>query len=420
MTDPFERYRTDTLILLVGGNPLPNYVAAHLLAHPASQIVLIHSEGTHERAKLLEQVLRCEGRTATALAHVNEADPASIFQQVQAVAQQHPSGSIGLNYTGGTKAMSVHAYRALEQARPQAIFSYLDARRLSMVIDRTDCLPIEQRVAVSLDTLLELHGLGSKKQQMKRETPAPALPTTRAALLKVHTDKQQHKDWRKWCQQHLRCQDGRHKSDGDLNKLTIDDVTVPDVQAALAQLQAWGWACTVADVTVPDIKAALQHDAPGVPLLKDILKRKGSGIAKWLEGDWFEEYVFGCVQACIADRAACDLAMTINPTIGSTDFEFDIGFMYGHQFFGISVTTDHTKSLCKSKLLEAVVRTEQLGGAEARCALVCCANAEIVDKLKDEVQGLPNETLIRVFGAQQIDQLAVHLDQWITEASQGA
>lgn len=396
MPDPFARYRTDTLILLVGGNPLPNYVAAHLLSRTASQIVLIHSEGTQARAKLLEQVLRREGRTKLTRESVNEADPASIFQQVQAVAQKHPSGSIGLNYTGGTKAMSVHAYRALEQVNSQAIFSYLDARRLSMVIDRTDCLLIEQRVAVSLDTLLELHGLESRKRDMQKAISTPALPDTRAALLKVHTDAAQRAGWRTWCQQHLRRDNGKHKTDGDLNKLTVADVTVADVQAAF------------------------QQDATAVPLLKDILVRKGSSIAKWLEGDWFEEYVFGCVQACIAHRAACDLAMTINPAIGSTDFEFDIGLMYGHQFFGISVTTDDTKPLCKSKLLEAVVRTEQLGGAEARCALVCCANDEIVDKLKDEVQGLPNETLIRVFGAQQIDQLAEHLDQWITEASQGA
>lgn len=398
MTDPFEKHHTDTLILLVGGNPLPNYVAAHLLSHPQSQLVLIHSEGTQDQAKRIKDVLRDEGRTQSELKDVNESDPASIYDAVQAAAKQYSSGSIGLNYTGGTKAMAVHAYRALEQTNPQAIFSYLDARSLSIVIDRTDFLPIAHRVAVSLDTLLALHGLGSHKQAMKRSI-TPKLSATRAALLEIHTDAAQREEWRSWCQAHLRRENGKYKSDGDLNRLTITDVTVSAVQRGL------------------------RHDAPNPnpnqSPLKDILDRKGGGIAKWLEGDWFEENIFTCLQAGIEKRTSCDLAMTINPSFGSTDFEFDVGLMYGHQFFGISVTTDDTKSLCKSKLLEAVVRTEQLGGAEARCALVCCAKDDVVQQLGNEVQGLPNERLIRVFGSHQVGQLADHLDQWIEDASRG-
>ncbi|MFP4441184.1 MAG: hypothetical protein ACLFVO_28455 [Chloroflexaceae bacterium] len=90
-------------------------------------------------------------------------------------------GIIGLNYTGGTKAMAVHAYRALEQADglTRRYYSYLDARTLSMQFtdDHGNTWPerVEARVTVSLAELLMLHGhkLGSLKREMSKEVRWP-------------------------------------------------------------------------------------------------------------------------------------------------------------------------------------------------------------------------------------------------------
>ena len=40
-----EEYRSDFLFLLVGTNPLPNYVAARLLAQPDATVYVLHSDG---------------------------------------------------------------------------------------------------------------------------------------------------------------------------------------------------------------------------------------------------------------------------------------------------------------------------------------------------------------------------------------
>jgi hypothetical protein len=119
MTDPFADYRTDMLILLVGENPLPNYVAARLLATTETRLLLVHSgkEGTEDQSKRLKNVLReKEYRIGPDdLVEVEESNPTNICDRVKEKIADC-TGSIGLNYTGGTKTMSVHAYRALEKA----------------------------------------------------------------------------------------------------------------------------------------------------------------------------------------------------------------------------------------------------------------------------------------------------------------
>jgi hypothetical protein len=386
------------LILLVGGNPLPNYVAVHLLAQQQNRIVLVHSPDTNEQRQRLERVLRDKGWQWIETVQVNESDPADIYNKVQSIAS-NAQGSIGLNYTGGTKAMAVHAYRAIEQLQDaqERIFSYLDARTLSMVFwHHRSPVRIDNQVQVSLETLLALHGLDTMKQNMKR-SPVETLPHTRAALLDLHTDPVQVKSWHAWCDEKLRRDNRRWKKNSEINALRSDDLAHASVTQALAQ------------------------DRPDLPLpqlLRDVAAPlKNDKLAKWLQGDWLEEYVFLQVQQVQdTDPHIHDSAMTINPKIGRTDFEFefDVAFMHGHQFFGISVTTDD-KEFVKSKLLEAIVRSEQLGGGEARCALVCCANPEDVHKLQAETIGLPNHNYVRVFGAKDLPDLSEKMKAWIKE-----
>src|SRR5689334_9775184 len=116
MINTFANYRINTLILLVGGNPLPNYVAAQLLAQPTARLILVYSRGTGDQCGNLKKALEKKGYTIKDddLVEVEESNPANIYSKVEKEVKKC-TDSIGLNYTGGTKAMSVHAYRALEK-----------------------------------------------------------------------------------------------------------------------------------------------------------------------------------------------------------------------------------------------------------------------------------------------------------------
>jgi hypothetical protein len=55
-----ENYKVDHLFLLVGENPLPNYVAARLLLNDKGTIYLVHTTGTVKQAERLRNILEEE------------------------------------------------------------------------------------------------------------------------------------------------------------------------------------------------------------------------------------------------------------------------------------------------------------------------------------------------------------------------
>ena len=56
--------KVDHLILLVGGNPLPNYVAARVLGKEPQNIHLVHTAQTDDVAKALNEFIDPQKRCA--------------------------------------------------------------------------------------------------------------------------------------------------------------------------------------------------------------------------------------------------------------------------------------------------------------------------------------------------------------------
>jgi len=148
------------LILLVGSNPLPNAVAGKLLVESGGTISLIYSEGTSEIAERLKNWLEAEyKKEGTEIKvikrEVNESQPPSIYKKVKDILNEVNEKSIGLNYTGGTKMMAVHAYQTVkcwaEKNDINPIFSYLDARTLEMIFDPTDKSYTKEREYVGMN-----------------------------------------------------------------------------------------------------------------------------------------------------------------------------------------------------------------------------------------------------------------------------
>ena len=124
--DALADYEVDHLLLLVGGNPLPNAVAGPLLVKEGGRITLLHTGpeddgGTETIAReALAPVLqlRVQHRSVTVHVHdeiMNNSRVSSIRTQVYAALDALPEAkTIGLHYTAGTKAMSVHSHRFIE------------------------------------------------------------------------------------------------------------------------------------------------------------------------------------------------------------------------------------------------------------------------------------------------------------------
>lgn len=433
------------LVMLIGSNPLPNLVAALCLLQnrERSQLLLVYSQHTDTQRRALEKVLqeRKEGFKEEQFIRipVEEANADDIFNQVTKHVQGL-RGQVRLNYTGGTKAMAVHAYQALaclvaERNIDPVQYSYLDAHTLSMHTIEPD--GARRRFAaepeVSLHELLRLH---SHEPNLK---PTPLWPRTTEALMQLHQTQggpelwkqwvaqtflvepewpkfseadlsSRDEEWRDWVRQNLLWKSKPKRKWKPNNKINFD---IPEALSGIFQ--------TLRDETRID-----------EPLSASKLKSQGgfSGTGdcgKWFEGEWLESYVLDQVlklkalpgnPARIGDVARdiqAKSSLQVEHAKGPRQIQVDVAFMRGYQLFMLSCTTD--RGLAKSKLLEAVVRAEQLGGAEARVGLVCSDGD--VAALKGEVADLLGPK-VAVFGVPQLPTLADELYHWIKQASREA
>lgn len=104
-----EPYQVERLFLLIGENPLPNWVATVTLLRNDGTPYLIHTAHTQKQAGYLANFLNQEVfkiKSAQTICLGNRHSNAfQIRQCIQELAESLP-GRFGLNYTGGTKAMA--------------------------------------------------------------------------------------------------------------------------------------------------------------------------------------------------------------------------------------------------------------------------------------------------------------------------
>jgi hypothetical protein len=430
-------YKVDHLFLLIGKNTLPNYVAAKLLLRDPSQsrLVLIYSNGTHEERLRLEDTLRAEVFRSFENVPVEESNPTNIENEIRLKAKGL-TGKIGLNYTGGTKAMSVYAYRELSKL-PDVQFSYLDARTLSLVISGSvsTTLSVGTLVAVPLRVLLGLH---SRKLSFK---PDPLWSQTAQAIAKLHANDESRKTWHGWIAQTFFKEPQWPQFKGpqfDEQKPTERDV---EWQQWVRELCVWktykqrNWVnkthlknvelSTLS--TFSTVHAALLQET-GLSESDYFCGDKGSPglmqkgqftdadkLGKWFEGEWLDSYVLQQVKH-IQDENRYNITEAGNDLKpqGTQEAQIDVAFTRGYQLFALSCTSSEEKGLCKSKLLEVVVRAEQLGGAEARSALICCYDKP--QELQQEVTDLCGAN-VRVFGRDDLLNIQTCLENWISDVS---
>jgi hypothetical protein len=407
-----EPFKTKHLILLVGANPLPNAVAGKLLAAPDGTITLVHSgsaAGTAYVAQRLHGWLKKQKVVNTVeLKEVEESSPSSIVRGVQERLNAIQPKTVGLNYTGGTKAMSVHAYRTVEHwAREKSItpvFSYLDARTLEMVFDPVDAGSSEQRVYIGralelkLTDLLELHGWTLKHEP----TCTALLPTAACALARACAEDSGFTAWNQWIDSEFRPKCRRSDKEGWKNKTQLQSISLAlPTSSHLREV-------------VRSLRSELKMPVGNLGLVHEAFENEPKRLCEWLYGKWLEHYVLHALNELAIQLCLHECAQNIVPN--EVEFDVDVIALRGYQLFAFSCSTDTKKPLLKLKLFEAYIRARQLGGDEARVALVCCSNDP--EGLEHEMRrDVDPEGRIRVFGRTDLADLKVHIESWIRSQS---
>ncbi len=337
-----------TLVLLVGSNPLPNYLAAATLK-PA-RVVLLFTPATLRPKERLTRAL--QERLGVATVDERQIEDAGSAASVRYACKGQFTDA-HLNYTGGTKVMAAVARMVFgENGGDPKDASYVDESDGRLRFDdESRTIPLLSS-ALNLPTLLALHGVAP----MPGHEQLPHDPTDNDADV--------------------------------LARWTLDDPSR---------------AATLYGFTNPENKKGkrvrlsfkdFQHQPLMEPVFPSRARLPGDGWTpeegkRWIEflgGQWLDQWVGAKLREVAKE---CAIHVGVNLRLHQhfeRDTELDVLLIRGHRLHLVSCTTDRTVSMCKSKLFEAALRAQQIGGDLARCALACfLAPGADADKVRADV-----------------------------------
>lgn len=311
------------LILLVGTNPLPNYVVAkYFLGEKekgncgVERIWLVCSSDTQEIA---------ENRIKPALQRVNSSisikklplqsdyKPKIINNDLQNFLKELKSKGrkFHLNYTGGTKSMSVHSHKDFRDLdKKESRFSYLHAKSYTLIDDEDNVLYADLRKVVSIGfkELCELHGVDFT-------------PTIENKIDKLES---------------IEFLDAIKFIETKIEAGKINEILEETSRKAL-------------------LSSLCIHTDP-------------KKINNFLNaGNWLEPYISYLL---LKSNLISTVYQNIKPKIQGVEFEIDNCFFNGYQFIGISCGVSPDKTTMKLKGFEILSRIRQLSGDEADTILI--------------------------------------------------
>ncbi len=377
------------LILLVGSNPLPNYLVAAALR--PSDLVLVYTAETKTAKQRLEECLQQSHAVATLHEKfiTDATDAAEVYRTIETAIrewQKEREIQIHLNYTGGTKVMSVHARTAFKDAGGRKEHaSYLEdggpgaSPRLRFDDGSSTDLSALCIPPLTLETILALHG--ARLQIGKPYEPAP--------------------------------------TDGDADKIARAAFDSPPPPGRLHEAfdQHFGQEKNPARFFERPFRPGdygLELSVEAIPLKEHVetlrnRDAKESWFRHWRKffgGGWLEDWVAQCIQRTgLLEDPGQQLrkGFHVFRSGGQAQLEIDIAVTRNYRSYFLSCTTSSDKGLCKSKLFEIAVRAKQLAGDLARPALVCMADGTTLNALRAEVDDEPSRTLaLRVPGVADV------------------
>ena len=335
------------LVLLVGGNPLPNYVAACALKD-RDAIQSVHLLFTKEVETVKDRLRDCLRRHLGLGCRETElSDPANAERITREADAITPGAHF--HYSGGTNAMAVHTYLAwLRAGGSIENASYLYGQDVEARLTTDSGVQLDlSNVQLSLDVLAELQGLEDAKTRSASDV-GPTAEDVSEVVRKVIL----HPELALMLYEMAPAKEPKKASDWLLpinardHGLKLSEAVIPHSSWSGDQIKAW-W--------------KFFRKSEWLEIWVD-LQVKATRLVK-------EEYVY----------------VGAKPKIQGREFELDVVAIRGHRLYLVSCTAERKAPMCKLKLFEAATRARQLGGDLARSALVCLADDSVVQELKKDV-----------------------------------
>lgn len=416
------------LILLIGGNPLPNYVVVKYLLDTAKleteqetlptpdRVILLHSNDT----KRFAEKLKSESFIGNKGILANLGDDERNTKRVKEVLDEKlkeikPITSIHLNYTGGTKPMAVHSYlKTLDFAKDlprDPIFSYLDPERFKITLDDSDnSFPASDKddlrdaVDISIKKLFDIHDMNYKNG----ETDSTYLTKTvnleqflPEMLPQILDERPGNQTWlTKIANEKNQFEDRKSKSRGKLKWYPKES---KERLAGIKQLNN-----TLFSGITRDIRS-LNRLFPGdrFDVKSPDCEEKFTIFLNFFTGKWLEDLMLHTLQQLKTQGEIdyTDIRKSVFAEHNRRPCELDVIVMKGYQMFLLSCTTSKKINDVKQKAFEALYRADQLGGEHAQVIIVSClpekpqqhdqSGENALSKLREDLQSFEARNIKR-------------------------
>lgn len=415
-----KSYDYDVLILLMGTNPLPNYVVAKYFLKESNikKIIILHSKKTCSYANMLssiihEELIKNGDSIDIVLKSIKDVGSATDIGDTihERDVGEKDTVKVHLNYTGGTKAMAVHAYQSVKGKFSYPTFSYLDARQFKILnyIEKDISTDLRKDISIDYETLIKLH------------------------LYQKHRDADDglmKEDWlNKWKEKGvleavselIGNNDNIKSFKEDLNefnkKKNSDKYFVYKASSPLLEILL---------AIIPENHAKYFQDS-GDCANKESVKQARKDVKTFIPGIWLEHYVWMVISQQLqldedvkeyernlfisreirkikkeADKSDSD--KEADKSVSDKEFEIDVILLNGYQVCGISVTTSPKERECKLKGFEVLHRVSQFGGDEGKAILVTLLNNDGVDRVQGDIDSVALTDRFKVLGAEDLEK----------------
>ncbi len=393
------------VILLIGTNPLPNYVVAKSLEHKICHLFLIYAErtraqeGTKDYAENIANLLPHSPCEFIAIPDVG--NPAIIQRTIRGLKNKLCAHHrIHLNYTGGTKTLAVHTYSTLKTIKPEKLkATYLDARTYTIIDDTGNiCSSTDLRedVILTIDELLKLHRYSRDEKLQSWEDFTFKEPLTFIKHEIIQREGRLRK-FLKWVDDLFRPIFKIVKDNGSVKKyLSRLDEKNPKADGMKSYFETFNE--RTPDFIIDFLKTFSGESSildesgilwrPNKDCSSRDLKRRLLNTVRFIDGIWLEWYVYSELRDLLQNKGLEETKQfghSLTASRGNEKFELDVFILRGYQLNGISVTTAPQRHLCKLKGFEIIHRVRQIGGDESRAFLITRLNRDVADSLQRDL-----------------------------------
>ncbi|SNX54963.1 DUF1887 family protein [Thermoanaerobacterium sp. RBIITD] len=352
----------NVFIALIGSNPLPIYAVLNYLLNdsredkkelPCPDVALcVYSRDTYKYFKNIEKLIGNKLKFEQIDLGLYERDPKTIKENINeklsSLNEKDSIQSIHLNYTGGTKVMSVISYNEVKNYcknnNIECIFSDLDPKTNKINVIANDDTEVKKYpfdgdlrdyIKVKASTLFKLHNMEANEDILDGKLYFPKIDIdtfSKKALDLLNKNNQDFKNAYNQLNEEI---NKIKNNNGDFNKLK----------------EIFGDIIPYKD-------------------LKSVDNEQLISLKEFLDGKWLEDYILQHLKNIKDDVKIDNLYKSVKVKYNNRECEVDVIAIKGYCTYLFSCTISQKIKIIKEKAFEAIYRANQLAGEHAKVIVV--------------------------------------------------